>query len=422
MDQATKAWFLRVLSGTHQDAMIELESGVTTIGGSDNCDYVFDGLDAEQYSIEIDDAPMLEVHSEFHNVLINGQNLPEPNVQLNERDVISYADIHLAIGHEDTDWAPVTIPAMGEEEQAENIDAGVLEVSREEEQSIDGADNQSDDSEYIGGASVTDRVTQRSPKIRSKKVILLPVIIFAFGLLLAIFTLVDSPDSVAQKIPDLTLVSSPPARVIHNKEQLFKLLTETLPLKNLTANFSPEDLTWTLTGYVKTHQAKKDLQSWVADMNARENLRSPLGEPLIMTESTRVTEQFVSSIQTAISNLGYEGLTVEGTDQPGEMTIKGNLNISEASQEQNWQQTFKRLKGDLPHITQWKNDVTFNRVVSTPNLMVSSVSLGKHPYFVDEGGTRYFVGSLYQGRYRIESITLSRLLLEYQNKVIEYQL
>ena len=422
MDQATKTWFLRVLSGTHQDAMIELEPGVTTIGGSDNCDYVFDGLDAEQYIIEIDDVPMLDVHGEIHDVFMNGQNLVEPKVKLSESDVISYGDIHLAIGHEDTNWASVTLPAMGEEEQDKNLQAVTLEEPSEEEPSIDGADNQGDDSEQIGGVSVTDRVTQRSPKIRSKKVILLPVIIFALGLLLAIFTLLDSPDTVAQKIPDLTLVSSQPARVIHNQDQLFKLLTETLPLKNLTANFSPEDLTWTLTGYVKTLQAKKDLQSWVADMNARENLRSPLGEALIMTEKTRVTEQFVASIQTAISNLGYEGLRVEGTDQPGEMAIKGNLNISAASQEQNWQQSFKRLKGDLPHITQWKNDVTFNRVVSTPNLMVSSVSLGKYPYFVDEGGTRYFVGSLYQGRYRIESITLSKLLLEYQNKVIEYQL
>ena len=423
MDQTMKTWFLRVLSGSHQDAMIELEAGPTTVGSSDNSDYVFDGLKAEQYTLTVDDALSLSVHDEIDEVYINGQNVESSEMVLKERDIISYGDIHLALGYEDTEWATVVIPVQGKEESGGQLEeTEAKSASPQETQHTDLDGDLLENPEYIEGISAADRVSQRPSKSSKKRVILLPVFIFAFGLLLAVFTLLDSPDTVAQKNNQPTLTDSQPVLVIQSQEQLLQLLSDTLALKGLTASFSNKDLTWTLSGYVNTHQAKKDLQFWLADINTQAYLHSPSGKVLTVKENTRVTEQFVSNIQAAISQFGYEGLTVESTDEPGQMVIKGKLNISTPSQEQGWQQTFKQVKEDLPHITQWKNDVTFNRVVSAPKLIVNSVSLGKHPYFVDGTGTRYFVGSVYQGRYRIESITLSRLLLKYQNKVIEYQL
>ncbi len=116
---------LRILSGVHKDAKIELSPGDWEIGSDALCDILLNDVARHQATLKVyDDTKIMLIpkqEAEIVDNYIQGQLVPAEGVEVALYTCISFGQVHAALGAaEINQWPSISIPTMQEMENHSN--------------------------------------------------------------------------------------------------------------------------------------------------------------------------------------------------------------------------------------------------------------------------------------------------------------
>ena len=107
--------------------------------------------------------------------------------------------------------------------------------------------------------------------------------------------------------------------------------------------------------------------------------------------------------------------------QPGNVTLKGRLNdISQGYRFKEVVTNFKEKYGNRPQLSINVTIPSTNISTLRPELTIRSISLGRTPYIILDNGEKYLPGAKLENGYILESIGLDYLVLSLGNQRIKY--
>lgn len=112
MTMPTQKFTLKVLSGPHTGAELNLDSGSYSIGSHEGCDLVFNDTSLAQNHLQIilSDAG-LAVRPLALPVYINGSEVSQGGATINDLDIVTLGDTHFAVAGSEATWpASIELP------------------------------------------------------------------------------------------------------------------------------------------------------------------------------------------------------------------------------------------------------------------------------------------------------------------------
>ncbi len=387
-------WSLKLLSDPYKDMDIALDDEHYTLGSNDDSDLVLSANTVLSRHIRLqvkDDGIVLSVLDSAQPIYINGAPIEGDTCTLASRDVVTLGTFSFTLGMAGDDLSTVTIPQLQVVEPAdtENLASNTVTVLDDAEQfSAEEHDSSASKARsFFARWMATGRAMRWGSLLASGVLVSLAVVIpwLTSGANARIVDAIDAMDSLT------------PALLVEE-------MTEQLTLSNLQVNAQRGERPWVIEGYVDNTQQQKVLKVWLSEHYPE------------FVDNVVVVANLVSGAKATLEALGYGHIAVEA-DGAGAIVLHGA--VQDGKQ---WIAVVNQLKGDVAGVSQWHDDVQQQVQANTPNMVVKSVSLGRHPFFIGANGQKYFVGSIYGDGYSVERIELSSIYIRQGDDVFQYNL
>lgn len=398
-------WKLKILSGLHEGAEIELANATYIIGNDDDSDLLFsdENIRPRHFQLTINKlGTQLLCLIGDGNFSINGKFSETAETALNSGDIISVGNFHFAVGENSLDWLTLRIPMP--DSQTSLADKG--ETVRSEEESMASVLQEASNEVNPNASSLEMQVIKESPIMRFFP-FLKRLIVAGMGVAMA-------------AIPFIYLASGVNAKSVSTEEVLAKttvqdlsktdpkavleLLQQDLKLDQLTLVQDPYSGSSMLAGYVLQTEQKNQIRNWLVERKVS------------IEERVVALNTLIGAANITLSALGYPQIEATPGKEAGTLVLSGK--VQHLAQ---WKHALRQLQEDVTGI-QWHDDVAIKDPLAVPSLNVLGVSIGKSPYFTSLDGEKYFVGSPFAGDFRVENIELTAVVMRRGDQTVKYNL
>lgn len=125
MENASRQYLLKILSGPHQGAEVALDDGEITAGSSLECDLILsDSMIAPTHLVIAVGNDEIAITPKADKVYVNGKGIPKETRQIEPFEYITIGSTHMVIGPSEATWPAMHPPSLstlkeyGEEEEA----------------------------------------------------------------------------------------------------------------------------------------------------------------------------------------------------------------------------------------------------------------------------------------------------------------
>ncbi|MEW4486692.1 FHA domain-containing protein [Thalassoglobus sp. JC818] len=338
-------YLLKIFSGPHIGAEVELPTGESTIGSSDDCDLVLtDRLIAEQHvAVSVSDSSISIRQLGSEAVLVDGK--PVDSAELRPFQYFTIGTTHLAIGPADKPWPHFDLSDFQLRPPVEEA---------EPSQELDDVQSESDATE----TSVTPAETQLSQSRGSRR---FPVMITSVALFFAL-----NAALVFAGFSNNWLDSKPET----TSEQANDIEAERSNFERLVKEFSPgvevdeSNQRLELTGYVIRETDREQL------LEAAKNI-----DPHVIFK-VRSTESLLAVVNEILSQAELEQTWSASITNPGVIKISGTLETRSTDSEELLRKTLERIEKDVP-LKELLVDVTKTRSILEESEVIAEVNLSE---------------------------------------------
>jgi type III secretion system YscD/HrpQ family protein len=113
--QKDRVYLLKILSGIHEGAEVELHPGQYVLGSDDECDIVLgdDGIEPEHMVLSYKPSGQISVAAETGQFYIDGNPAEKGETGLDLHKIVSIGKIHWAVVEQGDGWQPGDFPVIG---------------------------------------------------------------------------------------------------------------------------------------------------------------------------------------------------------------------------------------------------------------------------------------------------------------------
>lgn len=418
-------WHMKILSGTHQGAEIQLPEGQQKIGQGDDCDIILhdESISTLQMAIDINDEGLfirnLDPSKPF---LYQGEPVDQESFQPDTSKVVSIGNLEFGFFKEGEGWvnpaqaqphlttiddefSPVPIgdePVLEPETSsgkwkvaliglAAMILAGIWAANQDLLTSDDSATNKDELAELLKAPSYQHLTISGTEGTRLIK-----------GYVMTNKELKELKAALAQgsgTSVDLKV------RSIESFENAAKLGLSGFGFNDIEVKGDQEKMgTIILKGYVK------DKKRW---MKAKKSLIQDLQAIPAWDDQVSSLQDQIATLNQEIDQKGLKG-KIKLTAKQNQIEVQGMLNPKEQGVWKKIYQNFRKDNGDKPNFTDARARIG--------DMEIKSVSLGKQPYLVMSNGERVMIGGLIAQTYTVHQIKEDRVVLQQRGKLYNYYL
>ena len=466
---------LKIISGSHAGAEIDLEHGTYTLGRHEDCDYILtdDALSDQHLEIKLDDTGLVIKSLCEHAFIIDGKEVGleiSPEIHT----VITTSSLSFVFGQKDKPWpslmAPTAMPLNAQQGQTQvpASDSSTAKRQDEKHSSDNAASNPQEtksghQNKKMAGFSIKallNRVVRWFRRFRWFFIAMtVLVILAALSYLFVLFwQKTDPADNAAPAInymavaesiktrlqlPDITIRQLTDGVIlirgyVKDSDQkntlLAKMEEESVPVKERLTVMSDMRLAAVTAlktaGYTGINiELDTTPGSLVLSGYAPDTMYVTKVRDLLRTEVyglTSIVEQleYQSTREKALrSVLRDNGLLnrIKILTQPGVLTLEGRLSdIAEGYSLKKIVADYREKYDNHPRLVINVTIPSANTETLQPELHIRSISLGRMPYVVLENGEKYLPGAKLENGYILESIGLDYLVLSLGQKRIKY--
>ncbi|MCO7227018.1 type III secretion system inner membrane ring subunit SctD [Pleionea sp. CnH1-48] len=311
-------WVLKILSGPHIGAEVQLSEGSYTLGTDESNDIVLTDelLSGQHFKIDITSEGCTVVNLTQEPLwYLNGEPVNEDSTVVQPFDILTSKHFYIALGSANEQWPEMRLPSLNESKPEDD------ELSESDSTEADGEEteataNEQTETDQALTATEEDRVNNSEEKKRSKWPIVV-VIVLLIGIV-SIF-LFSGDDTV----------ETPTEPVISNEQKLATIL-DTLALPHVKFNLQPSGILQ-LTGYVDTRSQLDQLMAQCKEQNIQ------------IFNRIKVIEKILAQINEQLVTFEHTTLSVKAAEQPGEFVITGYFPNSEQ-----WEELENSLLSNVP--------------------------------------------------------------------------
>ena len=368
-------WILKLLTGSHQGAEIDLMSGNYTLGSSEDDDLVLQdsALKPGHLHLNLDEtSASLELHKSNGSLKIDGKEYKKNDegsddykIPITISNTLSIGTLKFIIGLETENWEAVTLP-MDETKINQEDAVRILATKQRDRKS----------------ASALQRIT-------------IGGIAIALIIGLAAFTSLHDSDEDNLKV---------------NASQMEKW-------KQIESKFDSKDIVFedsasnaTIKGQVQTSSDYKILKSLVELVGIQG------------TTKVEIDEEIAKEIELELRNIGEVKISINIGAKTGHLVATG------ATQKpQELSDLLNKYVSDSIYVKEILNNTEIEESADQPaniniGLRIRSVNLGRTPYFITEDGQIMVHGSKLANGLKVESINTEFIQLTRGEKLFRHQL
>ncbi|MEE4379290.1 MAG: type III secretion system inner membrane ring subunit SctD [Candidatus Competibacteraceae bacterium] len=310
MENESFTFLIKIYSGPHAGAEIQLQRGVYVLGRAADCDIVLnDAAIAERHLELIVDVAGISGRLLARPGYYQGRELTQTNLTVGWHQVITLGTTHFCCGHPGQDWPIIQLPQLqGTQPTAECKE-----------------DTHAADSDAVASASTqpTESVFSKSTEITQMRRLLTHRRL-SFGGVSTLFVGGLLVFSMGNTYPVRSIVSTPtPAEQV-------RYLTEQLGLEQIQVAETNKKLK--VSGYVESAAQKTALE------DALQSLDTPLQQHIW------ITDELADSAAAVLEALGIEDLQIKANTS-GELVMQGYV-----GDEALWRTSLNTLRQDIPGV------------------------------------------------------------------------
>ena len=466
---------LKIISGSHAGAEIELEHGTYTLGRHEDCDYILtdNALSDQHLEIKLDDTGLVIKSLCEHAFIIDGKEVGleiSPEIHT----VITTSSLSFVFGQKDKPWpslmAPTTMPLGDQQSQAQTSASDNSAVkSQEKKYNSDNAapelqktmpGHQNKKKAVFSIKALLNMVKRWFHRLRW---FFITITVFMVLAVLSYFFILfwqktDPAHNVAPAInymavaeniktklqlPDITLRQLTDGVILirgyvtdsdQKNTLLAKMEEESVPVKERLTVMSDMRLAAVMAlktaGYtginieLDTTPGSLVLSGYAPDAmyvtKVRDLLRTEVYGLSSIVEQLEYQSTREKALRAMLRDSGLLG-RIKILVKPGTLTLQGRLSdIAEGYSLKKIVTGYREKYGKHPQLIINVTIPSANTETLQPVLHIRSISLGRMPYVVLENGEKYLPGAKLENGYILESIGLDYLVLSLGQKRIKY--
>ena len=389
-------WMLKILSGSHLGAEIQLTIGSYTIGSAPRCDIVLSDCNLQDQHLQLivdEQTARLNLLVETSDLHLNGtktsvDDIEQVHLSIDTITVLSIGLLHIALGAADGDWQHLRIPALTTLDNPSDANTHSNRLA---------CDNMLPDSPLDKNVSKTKKNASHRPVLMSGRSIAgLLSLILGSASIASLFLMSEKPIAAIKPL-DLTNTIATLDHLLDTSQ--LQITSDDQGLKRIN-------------GYVQTQQDKKRLIKHIRQQFPGTQIR------------VYATDDIINGTMLILKTQGLKNIQVSVTDKTGVFRLHGDTDNIDL-----WDQSLKVIKRDIAGVESWKNDVKAmgnHRINSHSDneslITIKSISVGDIAFVTTEDEKKYFVGSVLTSGYTLSKITADGVYLKRDNHQIHYKL
>lgn len=378
---------LKILSGVHVGAEIDLEDGTHSIGSGDECHVIINEttISAHAANIEINDKITLTL-VDASDVMLAGKHLTEVDdaIVLSLYDIVELQGVSFVIGEVGVEWPSLDVSINQRTNSPEEVAATLPKTNRR----------------WISSSMIV------------------PILcVGLFGVLLVGSTvLFQSSDSdVASGLSEMFPAS------------LLGFLNQDNHLPTIEEFFENGVLSNPEFSSISVEQINSDNYrafGYVRERSDKNRLVMTLRESGYKVR-TRIyaTDEMLETAEQIIMRFNLKGVSVSAGETLGGLTFRGNVD-----EEFLWSKVLVLIQNDIPGLLHLDNKVVLNQkqILANkekqirPKLNIKGVGLGDIPYITLDGGQRYVAGAHIIDGFYLDAIANNSIMLKKGDVLLNY--